>query len=148
MKYLSYLRSRSPDLSVSVDGTVKLWQFNVPQPLAIYTYDSFALLGIFASYQIHYSTPPVERGHSPRLTKLRFNWNGTKFAVGDELGNVHLWRFDPTDDSTRPYIVRITHFSDSASNCSLFSCADVKLPHQTSDRHCVFEQWFHYRSCW
>eukprot|EP01122_Echinamoeba_exundans_P017752 TRINITY_DN970_c0_g2_i1.p1 TRINITY_DN970_c0_g2~~TRINITY_DN970_c0_g2_i1.p1 ORF type:complete len:2340 (+),score=198.18 TRINITY_DN970_c0_g2_i1:69-7088(+) len=78
-------------LSGSVDGSVRLWQFNVPQSLATYREKS-----------------------TTRLTKLHFNWNGTKFAAADQSGNVQLWRFDANEDSTRPFVLLPCHTRRSA----------------------------------
>jgi WD40 repeat protein len=78
-------------LSGSVDGSVRLWQFNVPQSLATYREKT-----------------------STRLTKLHFNWNGTKFAAADQSGNVQLWRFDANEESTRPFVSLPCHSRRSA----------------------------------
>jgi hypothetical protein len=67
-------------LSGSIDGTIKLWQFNVPQSLSTFREKN-----------------PV------RLTKLRFNWNGSKFAATEVSGGVQLYRFDPNEEPTKPF---------------------------------------------
>lgn len=43
-------------------------------------------------------------GHA-KITRIRFNWNGTKFAVGDQSGYLNVWRFDSSLESLEPYLV-------------------------------------------
>lgn len=92
-------------LSGSVDGGIRLWQFNVPQTLATYREKS-----------------------ASRLSKLRFNWNGTKFAAADQNGSVQLWRFDANEDSTRAFASLPCHSRKAAdivflNSGSVLACA-------------------------
>jgi WD40 repeat protein len=71
-------------MSGGVDGAILLWQFSVAQPISTYR--------------------PSGR---PKVTKIRFSWNGSKFAAGDAAGNILLWRFDSQVESVIPYLVCI-----------------------------------------
>jgi hypothetical protein len=73
-------------MSGGVDGAILLWQFTVSQPISTYR--------------------PSGR---PKITKIRFSWNGCKFAAGDAAGNLLLWRFDSQEESVTPYLEWQTH---------------------------------------
>eukprot|EP01113_Clastostelium_recurvatum_P004100 TRINITY_DN1180_c1_g1_i5.p1 TRINITY_DN1180_c1_g1~~TRINITY_DN1180_c1_g1_i5.p1 ORF type:complete len:2044 (-),score=317.30 TRINITY_DN1180_c1_g1_i5:1-6111(-) len=67
-------------ISGGLDGSVCLWQFDVPDAL------------------VAYRLPP-----NPRVIKCKFNQSGTKFGVCDVAGYVSLWKFSASADPLRPF---------------------------------------------
>lgn len=68
-------------LSGSGDGSIYLWQFQVPSVVATY-----------------------RQPNNPRICRIHFNQNGTKFGACDNSGYVCLWRFASNEDFLRPYL--------------------------------------------
>jgi len=73
-------------LSGGIDGSVCLWQFDVPEALAAYR------------------LPP-----HPWIMRCRFNPSGTKFGACDAEGNLSLWKFNDPEDSLRPFHTMQAH---------------------------------------
>jgi WD40 repeat protein len=99
-------------MSGGVDGSILLWQFNVSQPLSTYRSSGRC-----------------------KVTKIRFSWNGSKFAAGDAGGNLLLWRFDSQIESATPYLVccsfshRVYHIPFSSFSLALsLSLSHINTP--------------------
>lgn len=71
------------DLTGSQDGSVQLWEWNHPQPVAV----------------------PRPPGTYAKVTRVRFSQHGNKFGVADSDGNLSLWQVGLTANATRPFFV-------------------------------------------
>lgn len=73
------------DLTGSQDGSVQMWEWTQPQPVAT----------------------PRAPGTFAKVTRVRFSEHGNKFGVADGDGNVSLWQVGLGSNNTRPFFVSI-----------------------------------------
>eukprot|EP01080_Neovahlkampfia_damariscottae_P007468 gene7468-11792_t len=85
-------------LSGGHDGSVHLWKFGEVSPLRTYR------------------TPK-----HPRITSLNFEPLGYKFGASDKSGHTHLWKFDSSHTSLRPFVSIPSHTSKCYDFCFIDS---------------------------
>lgn len=71
------------DLTGGQDGSVHLWEWGHPQPVAI----------------------PRPPGTYAKVTRVRFSQHGNKFGVADSDGNLSLFQVGLSANATRPFFV-------------------------------------------